>query len=63
MQTPQDNISPDFKKLVDAVIAAGHTCQSVLERLDARIAKTPEGPGRDNLIHFRQQLVDKINAQ
>ena len=49
------------KALVDAVIAAGHTCQSVLSRLDARIAETPPGDGRDNLMAFREQLVEKIN--
>lgn len=60
--TPTD-VTPEFKKLVDAVIAAGHTCQTVLARLDERIAKTPPGPGRDNLTDFRHQLVEKINAK
>lgn len=57
------NVSPEFKALVDAVIASGHTCQSVLKRLDDRIAKTPPGIGRENLLDFRRQLVEKINAK
>lgn len=57
-------VTPEFKALVDAIIAAGHTCQSVLRRLDERIARTPAGAGRDNLLDFRQQLVEKIaNAE
>jgi uncharacterized protein YukE len=56
-------VTPEFKALVDAVIAAGHTRQSVLSRLKARIAKTPPGSGRDNLVAFRQQLVEKINGK
>jgi hypothetical protein len=52
--------TPEIKALVDAVIAAGHTCQSVLRRLDARLAGTPPGPGRDNLEAFRHQLIEKI---
>lgn len=46
-------VSPEFKALADAVIGAGHTCESVLRRLDARIAATPPGTGRDNLTAFR----------
>ena len=61
--TAETGITPDFKKLVDAVIAAGHTCQSVLDRLDARLAQTHPGAGRDNLLNFRQQLVEKINGK
>lgn len=53
--------SSDVKAMVDAVIAAGYTCQSVLARLDDRLAATPPGPGRDNLLDFRKQLVAKIN--
>ena len=60
-QTAQVAVTPEFEKLVDAVIAAGHTRQSVLARLDTRIARTAPGPSRDNLLEFRRQLVEKIN--
>lgn len=56
-----DDVTPETKAMVDAIIAAGHTVQSVLRRVDARIAATPPGAGRDNLISFRDQLVEKIN--
>jgi hypothetical protein len=52
--------TPEFKAVVDAVIAAGHTCESVLGRLDARIAATLPGAGRDNLTAFRAQLVAQL---
>lgn len=58
--TQTTDVTPEFKALVDAIIAAGHTCQSVLVRLDKRIDETAPGPGRDNLVSFRQQLVEKI---
>lgn len=61
-QTTED-VTPDFKALVDAVVAAGHTRQSVLKRLDARIARTPSGTGRDNLMNFRRLLMEEINAE
>jgi hypothetical protein len=54
------DVTPEFKAMVDAIIAAGHTCQSVLRRVDARIAATPPGPGRDNLVSFRKKLIEKI---
>lgn len=54
--------TPGWKALVDRVVAAGYTCQSVLVRLDARLARTPLGVGRDNLLAFRQQLVEEINS-
>lgn len=54
--------SPKVGAMVDAIIAAGHTCQSVLARLDGRLANTPPGPGRDNLLAFRKQLVAKIKS-
>jgi hypothetical protein len=60
-QTTED-VPPDFVKLVDAILAAGHTCQSVLLHLDERIARTLPGSGRDNLTAFRQKLVEKING-
>jgi hypothetical protein len=59
-QSNTTDLPPEFKATVDAVIAAGHTCQSVLSRLDARLAKTPPGTGRDNLVKFRHELVEKI---
>lgn len=62
MDETKTTVTPEFVALVDTVIAAGHTCQSVLHRLDERIARTLPGPGRDNLVAFRLQLVEKINA-
>jgi hypothetical protein len=59
-QAETTDVSPEFKATVDAVIATGHTCQSVLLRLDARLAKTPPGSCRDNLVKFRHELVEKI---
>ena len=59
-QAETTDVPPEFKALVDAVIAAGHTCQSVLSRLDARLAKTPPGTDSDNLVKFRHELVEKI---
>lgn len=56
----ENTVAPEFKALVDAIIAAGHTCQSVVLRVDARIAKTPPGAARDNLEDFRNQLLEKI---
>jgi len=55
-------VTPDFIALVNAIIAQGETCQSVLVKLDVRPAKTPAGPGRDRLTDFRHELVAKINA-
>ena len=46
----------EFVALVDAIVAAGHTRQSVLRRLNQRIAGTPPGPERDNLIAFRDSF-------
>lgn len=58
----EQTVDPEFVALVDAVIAAGHTCQTILQRVNARIAKTPAGPGRDNLMDFRRQLIEKIKT-
>lgn len=62
MPDPMTEVTPEFKALTDAIIAAGHTCETVLRRLDARIAGTPAGTGRDNLMSFREQLVEKIRG-
>lgn len=56
------DVTPEFKALVDAIIAAGHTLQSVLRRTDARIAQTPAGDGRDRLVVFREQLAEKVRS-
>ena len=58
--TDEMGVTQEFKALMDAIIAAGHTCQSVLRRVDARIAVTPLGVGRDNLVSFREKLIEKI---
>ena len=57
------DVSDEFKKLVDAVIAYGHTCQTVLPILEARIKREPLGVGRDNLINFRELLKEKIKNE
>ena len=63
MSEPQTTgVTPDFKALVDAVIAAGYTCQTVLIRLDKQIAASPPGDGRDRLQDFRRQLVERMNS-
>ncbi len=58
-----EEVSEEFKSLVDAVVAAGHTCQSVLVRLEARIKVTPSGVGLDNLKNFRRLLKEKIKNE
>ena len=54
------DVSPEFVALVDRIVATGHTLHTVLGALDMRIATTPPGIGRDNLLAFRRQLVEKI---
>jgi hypothetical protein len=58
-----EEVSPEFKRLVDAAVAAGHTCQSVLLKVNERISATPPGTGRDNLINFRRMLMEKIKTE
>jgi hypothetical protein len=57
------DVSDEFKGLVDAVIAAGHTCQTVLPILEARIKREPPGQGRDNLNNFRKLLKEKMKNE
>ena len=57
------DVSDEFKGLVDAMIAAGYTCQTVLPKLEARIKKTPPGIGRDNLMNFRRLIKEKIKNE
>jgi hypothetical protein len=57
-------VTPEFATMADAVIAAGHHGEDlVLVRLNNRIDETPAGPERDNLLDFRRQLVEAINAK
>jgi hypothetical protein len=46
-------VTPEFKALVDAVIAAGHTCQSGLLRL----AVTMESCGRGGMLSSRTDAL------